>query len=62
MPDGVHLIAFGHDRLHSLEADGMTMVATEPLTASTHWRAFAPGELRVYRAGRPVARLAGRSS
>lgn len=62
MSDGVHLIAFGHDRLHGLEAPGRAIVATEPLTASARWRTFAQGELRVYRAGRRIARLAGRSS
>lgn len=57
MSDGVHLIAFGHDRLHSLDAAGAALVATEPLTANPEWQPFAAGELRVYRAGRRVARL-----
>lgn len=65
MSDGVHLIAYGHDRLHGL-ADprtasrlnaAMAVIATEPLTAESGWRAFEPGELRVYRAGRRIARF-----
>jgi len=67
MSDGVHLIAYGHDRLHGLadaraafqlEAAAETaVIATEPLTADPGWGAFEPGELRVYRAGRQVARF-----
>jgi glutamine amidotransferase len=57
MSDGVHLIAYGHDRLHSLHAAGAVFVATEPLTASPDWHPFAPGELRVYLAGQQVARI-----
>lgn len=55
MSDGVHLIAYGHDRLHGLDEVGAVVIATEPLTASPGWRAFEPGELRVYRAGRQIA-------
>ena len=65
MSDGEHLIAYGHDRLHSLEnasaacCEGATselaIIATEPLTENAEWRAFDRGELRVYRAGRQVA-------
>ncbi|MDA8363109.1 MAG: class II glutamine amidotransferase [Gammaproteobacteria bacterium] len=64
MSDGLHLIAYGHDRLWSL-ADGsaansegtteIAVVATEPLTDASTWSAFEPGELRVYRAGRRIA-------
>ncbi len=63
MSDGVHLIAYGHDQLHSLadvRADigaGVVVVATEPLTDHPGWSAFAPGELRIYRAGRQLARF-----
>jgi glutamine amidotransferase len=31
--------------------DRVAIIATEPLTADEDWRAFAPGELRVFRAG-----------
>jgi len=65
MSDGVHLVAYGHDRLHSLvdtatacrcsAATRLAVVATEPLTDPSEWRAFAPGELRVYRAGLQIA-------
>jgi glutamine amidotransferase len=67
MSDGVHLIAYGHDRLHSLTdsraalqldaATETTVIATEPLTEGPGWIAFEPGELRVYRAGRRIARF-----
>lgn len=66
LSDGEYLIAYGHDRLHYTEPRphdgpaagdmGLVMIATEPLAAGDSWRAFEPGELRVYRAGR----LAGR--
>lgn len=52
LSDGEHLFAYGHDRLHYLEHEGFAMIATEPLTAHPDWRAFAPGELRIYRQGR----------
>jgi glutamine amidotransferase len=65
LSDGEYLIAYGHDRLHHTERSlrrssaaaelDLVMIATEPLTAHDSWRAFRPGELRVYRA----ARLAG---
>jgi glutamine amidotransferase len=55
--DGVHLIAYGHDRLHYLERDHdgieQTWIATEPLTGDRWWP-FAAGELRVYRHGRLI--------
>jgi len=66
MSDGEYLIAYGHDRLHytdghsddALAADmDVVMLATEPLTAQHTWRAFEPGELRVYRAGQLAAQL-----
>jgi predicted glutamine amidotransferase len=67
MSDGVHLIAYGHDRLHSLTntraalrldaAPETAVIATEPLTEDSGWLAFEPGELRVYRAGRQIARF-----
>jgi len=67
MSDGMHLIAYGHDRLHSL-ADAhtalrfdavaeMVVIATEPLTVGPGWLAFEPGELRVFRAGRQIAQF-----
>ena len=67
MSDGVHLIAYGHDRLYSLAdsraalrldaATETAVIATEPLTEGPGWIAFEPGELRVYRAGRRIARF-----
>lgn len=67
MSDGVHLIAYGHDRLHGLadaraafqlEATAeIAVIATEPLTEAPGWRAFEPGELRIYRTGRQIARF-----
>jgi glutamine amidotransferase len=58
MSDGDYLIAYGHDRLHYLErqnADAASvMIATEPLSAGASWIPFAPGELRIYHAGRLV--------
>lgn len=67
MSDGVHLIAYGHDRLHSLVganaglrldvAGDAVIIATEPLTEDPEWLAFEPGELRVYRAGRQIAHI-----
>lgn len=51
LSDGSVLIAHGHDRLHHAQrADGIALVATEPLDDGD-WRSFAPGELRVYRDG-----------
>jgi glutamine amidotransferase len=57
MSDGVHLIAYGHDRLHGLTSAGLAIIATEPLTADPGWAAFAPGELSVYRRGKRIARF-----
>lgn len=55
LSDGTVLIAHGHDRLHHSErAGGVVLVATEPLDAGA-WRAFVPGELRVYRDGALLA-------
>ncbi len=55
LSDGCVLIAHGHDRLHYAERpDGLVLVATEPLDGGD-WRAFAPGELRVYRDGTLLA-------
>ena len=55
MSDGEHLIAYGHDRLHSqqrMEGDVRSVViASAPLADDEPWEAFAPGELRVYRGG-----------
>ncbi|MDD5364214.1 MAG: class II glutamine amidotransferase [Gallionellaceae bacterium] len=65
MSDGEHLIAYGHDRLHYLEQSGpdaRTQIATEPLSGHEGWTPFAPGELRIYRAGRSVARMLTRPS
>ncbi len=66
MSDGLHLIAYGHDRLCSLahpspaccdgRASQIAVIASEPLTDEP-WSHFNPGELRVYRAGSEVARL-----
>jgi predicted glutamine amidotransferase len=36
--------------------DRVVIVATEPLTTGEAWRPFAPGELRVFRDGAPLAR------
>lgn len=57
MSDGVHLIAYGHDRLHGLTGTRTAVMATEPLTEGPGWLAFEPGELRVYRRGERIARL-----
>jgi glutamine amidotransferase len=59
--DGTHLIAYGHDRLHYCEQRGgdgheETWIATEPLTPD-RWQPFAPGEMRIYRAGALVGRM-----
>ena len=35
--------------------DRVAVVATEPLTTGEPWRAFAPGELRVFRGGCAVS-------
>ena len=36
------------------EGDRVAVVVTEPLTADETWQTFAPGELKVFRDGRPV--------
>ena len=36
-------------------SDRVAVVATEPLTADEAWHPFAPGELRVFVGGVPVA-------
>jgi predicted glutamine amidotransferase len=60
LSDGEHLIAYGHDRLHSQqrqEGDVRSLViASVPLADDEPWEAFAPGELRVYRDGRLLRR------
>lgn len=71
LSDGAHLIAYGHDRLYYREdlhtGEHVALIASVPLTQNEPWQAFAPGELRVYRAGqlvraavtRPVVRPSG---
>lgn len=56
LSDGVHLIAYGHDRLHYLETAAATMIATEPLSGHNAWTPFTAGEMRIYRDGRLVSR------
>lgn len=58
LSDGQLLIAYGHDRLHYLDLEHETIIATEALTEEP-WLAFLPGELRVYRHGRLIAQLVG---
>jgi glutamine amidotransferase len=60
LSDGVHLFAYGHDKLHERvwelpEGATATLVATHPLDDGS-WTPFATGDLRVYRAGRLVSR------
>lgn len=59
LSDGEHLIAYGHDRLHYLESAGeaVVLIATTPLSRHAGWTAFAPGELRIYRAGQLLRRI-----
>lgn len=57
LSDGRILIAYGHDRLHYLEASEGALVATEPLDDGP-WRPFVPHELRVYQDGALLARHA----
>ncbi len=67
MSDGEHLVAYGHDRLHYLERSSSdqsnsipvnsVLVATEPLDKNAGWTTFQPGELRLYRAGKMIARM-----
>lgn len=63
MSEGEHLIAYGHDRLHSQQRieDGVqsVLIASVPLTGDESWEAFAPDELRVYRSGRLLGRWSG---
>lgn len=58
MSDGSHLIAYGHDRLHSLERQcqglRLCLIATEPLTNDEYWEPFAPGELCIYKNGEKI--------
>lgn len=59
--EGIHLIAYGHDRLHYREHHESeevqeTWIATEPLTAEP-WQPFERGELRIYRGGRLINRV-----
>jgi glutamine amidotransferase len=65
LSDGIHLIAYGHDRLHYLEStdnlEQVALVATEPLSECPGWTAFAPGELRIYRAGIRVSHIQSHS-
>ena len=60
MSDGEHLIAYGHDRLHSQQRieDGVqsVVISSAPLEDDEPWEAFAPGELRVYRGGQLLGR------
>lgn len=56
LSDGEVLVAYGHDRLHHCEREGLALVATEPLTQEP-WEPFARGELRVYKAGELLLRL-----
>ena len=60
MSDGEHLIAYGHDRLHSQQRmEGgvqSVVIASAPLAGDEPWEAFAPGELRVYRDGQLLGR------
>lgn len=61
LSDGDYLISYGHDRLHCLEtagAEAVALVATEPLSDHPGWTAYAPGELRIHRAGVRVGRIA----
>jgi glutamine amidotransferase len=62
LSDGDYLVAYGHDRLHWLEStdgpDAVALIATEPLNGHAAWIEFAPGELRIYRAGVRVGRIA----
>ncbi len=61
LSDGLHLIAYGHDRLHYLESHGggenVVLIATEPLSQHGGWTAFAPGELRIYRGGECIGSM-----
>ena len=59
--DGIHLIAYGHDRLHYhvRRTGGVThevWISTEPLIAEP-WQPFEANELRIYRQGRLIGRV-----
>lgn len=58
LSDGQHLIAYGHDRLHCKATAEAVLVATEPVGEAAGWTAFAPGELRIWRNGTEVERIA----
>jgi predicted glutamine amidotransferase len=60
LADGEHLIAYGLHALETRDEHGapFALVATEALDADVAWKAFAPGELRIYRAGTRVKRVA----
>ncbi len=40
---------------HTTPNDRVAVVVTEPLTADEAWQAFAPGELKAFQDGRPLA-------
>lgn len=40
---------------HTTPHDRVAVVATTPLTCNEHWTAFAPGELKVFQDGAPLA-------
>ena len=40
---------------HTTPSDRVAVIVTEPLTADEAWTAFAPGELKVFQGGLPVA-------
>ncbi len=59
--DGIHLIAYGHDRLHYhvRRTGGVTnevWISTEPLIAGP-WQPFEANELRIYRQGQLIGRV-----
>jgi glutamine amidotransferase len=58
MSDGIHLLAYGHDRLYRLrrhdEGIATVLIASEPLTDDGSWEPFSPGELLVARQGEVV--------
>ena len=64
MSDGIHLLAYGHDRLYHLRRrdKGITtiQIASEPLTDDGGWEAFKPGELLVARHGEVVTIMQSR--
>ncbi len=61
MSDGVHLIAYAHDRLHVLERTHgelkTVLITTEPLMQTEAWRPFEAGELRIYRDAELLSQL-----